>query len=71
MSKSDFGQDEKEKAVESLFYCALTFRAPLKTFEDIKSYLLKFTPAELIFQKFSTEYLWITKALPKKEVKIP
>jgi len=65
LNKSVF-EGEKERLGETLFYFALVFRAPLKTFETVRDYLLHFTDAELIFQTKSVEYLWITKAPPKK-----
>jgi len=69
MSKSNFGQKEKEKLGETLFYCALVFRGSLKEFENVRDYLLRFTNAALTFQKFSTDYLWITRAPNRKEGK--
>jgi len=59
-------EGEKERLGETLLYFALVFRSSLKTFETVRDYLLKFTDAELIFQTKSVEYLWITKAPPKK-----
>jgi len=50
---------------ETIFFCALVFKANLKTFEKIRDYLLNFTDAELIFQTKSVDYLWVQKAPPK------
>ena len=50
------------------YFCALVFKAPIKTFEQVRDYLLKFSDAELIFQTKSVDYLWIVRAPPKYSV---
>jgi hypothetical protein len=58
-------ENQAESMGQSLFYFALVFKAPLKTFEDVRDFLLKFSEAQLIFQTKSVDYLWIMKAPPK------
>ena len=57
--------EQKEKAATQ-FFCALVLRCSLQTFEDIKNYVVGHTPTQLIFQRYSTEYLRIEKAPPKE-----
>ena len=74
MQKSIFSEKVEGSKEDSLngatttYYCALVFKAPLKTFEQVREYLLKFSDAQLIFQTKSVDYLWIVKAPPKYSV---
>jgi hypothetical protein len=63
--KTVFTNEEKELG-QTLYYFALVFKGPIKTFEAIRDYLLKFSDAELIFQTKSIQYLWIIKAQENK-----
>ena len=72
--KSVFSEQVGGSTVDSLngaetsYFCALVFKAPIKTFEQVREYLLKFSDAQLIFQTKSVDYLWIVKAPPKYSV---
>jgi len=62
-SKNDFSAEENDLA-ETIISFAFVCRGTLKDFETIRSFILKFSKAKLVFQTKAIAPLWIRRTPP-------